>query len=205
MDDELNDVKYHGDYNLAPSGGGKYFALTEQGARDFAKTALNAKYNMTITAIEIPQSFLARGDMFNDPGGAGPSIHFSDDALADLYALPGFKVQILDTYFAVATSTPTPTVTASVTLTPTGTATVTPTPTGTATVTLTVTLTPSTTPTGTPTVTVTPTATVTETLTPTSTSTPTPTATVVESAGANDSSASGDSTGGDIPGGDDTP
>jgi hypothetical protein len=40
---------------------------------------------MTITNIDIPQEFTSYGYSFNDVGGAGFSIHFSDAVLPDLY------------------------------------------------------------------------------------------------------------------------
>lgn len=86
---ELHDVLRFGDYGLSPSGGGKYFALTEGGAVSYANHSFNSGRRMTVTDIEIPKSFLDRGHTFNDPGGAGPSIHFADDVLMDLYKVMG--------------------------------------------------------------------------------------------------------------------
>ena len=86
---ELDDVLRFGDYGLSPGGGGKYFALTEEGARAFASSDFNAGRRMTITSIEVPESFLERGYQFFDVGGAGPSIHFADDVLPDLYETAG--------------------------------------------------------------------------------------------------------------------
>ena len=40
---------------------------------------------MTITSTDIPSNFVAKGYAFNDIGGAGPSIHFSDAVLPELY------------------------------------------------------------------------------------------------------------------------
>lgn len=88
--EELDDVLRFGDYGLSPSGGGKYFALTEQGARDIMKAPMNRDVNMVLTKIEVPRSFvLEHGYLFTDPGqfGAKESVHFADDVLPDLYAL----------------------------------------------------------------------------------------------------------------------
>lgn len=82
---ELEVVLALGNYGHSPSEGGKYFALTEDGARKFAKTPFNRGRQMTITSITIPYAFTARGFPFNDWGGAGPSIHFGEDDLDDLY------------------------------------------------------------------------------------------------------------------------
>jgi RHS repeat-associated protein len=95
MPAELNDLLHFGDYDLSPHGGGKYFALTEQGARDFALSSLNAGQKMTLTSIEVPYLMLGRGDPFFDAGGAGWSIHFADDVLPDLYEVSGLP-NILD-------------------------------------------------------------------------------------------------------------
>jgi hypothetical protein len=78
-----------GDYGRSPSAGGKYFALTEEGAVRFAGSTFNAKRRMIITRVDVPRSFLDRGFLFFDPGGAGPSVHFSEEMLADLYAIAG--------------------------------------------------------------------------------------------------------------------
>jgi hypothetical protein len=85
----------YGDFGLAPSGGGKYFAETLQGARDFAAQPMNAAKD-TIMSVAVPRSFVnENGYFFNDPGGAGASIHFSDDALYETYKVmrqPQFEV-----------------------------------------------------------------------------------------------------------------
>jgi hypothetical protein len=94
---ELNDVLRFGDYGFSPSGGGKYFALTEEGARRFTAASINRGTRMTITCIEVLEVFLQRGTRFIDPGvqGAGSAIHFADAALPDLYQVSG-PPQILD-------------------------------------------------------------------------------------------------------------
>ncbi len=74
-----------GTYGFAPSGGGKYFAYTYDGARNFANSPFNAGKEMTITNIDIPRDFLANGYTFNDVGGGGLSVHFSDALLPELY------------------------------------------------------------------------------------------------------------------------
>jgi hypothetical protein len=86
---ELNDVLKFGDYGLSPNESGKYFALTEQGARDFAKSSFNAGRQMTITSIETSSSWLEKGHQFFDSGGARQSIHFADEVLVDLYKSTG--------------------------------------------------------------------------------------------------------------------
>lgn len=94
---ELNDILRFGDYGFAPSGGGKYFAFTEEGTRRFAGSSINLGRRVTITSIEIPEWFLQRGTRFIDPGaqGAGASIHFADAVLPDLYQSSGLP-HILD-------------------------------------------------------------------------------------------------------------
>lgn len=83
---ELQDIRRFGDYGLSPNESGKYFALTEEGAREFAGTPFNQGRQLTLTRIDAPRSFVEeRGYLFNDPGGAGPSVHFSDDDLPELY------------------------------------------------------------------------------------------------------------------------
>src|SRR5262249_28800069 len=68
---ELNDILRFGDYGFAPSGGGKYFAFTEEGTRRFAGSSINLGRRVTITSIEIPEWFLQRGTRFIDPGPQG--------------------------------------------------------------------------------------------------------------------------------------
>ncbi|MCB9148587.1 MAG: RHS repeat-associated core domain-containing protein [Caldilineaceae bacterium] len=83
---ELEDVNRLGDYGIAPSGGGKYFAFTEDGARNFANHPFNAEQDLTITQIQVPKTFVKQnGYRFYDPGGAGDSVHFADDVLPALY------------------------------------------------------------------------------------------------------------------------
>ena len=38
---------------------------------------------MTVTSINVPAWMLNQGYIYNDVGGAGLSIHFSDDVLMD--------------------------------------------------------------------------------------------------------------------------
>lgn len=90
--EELQDVKEYGDYGYAPSGGGKYFATTEEGAQNFADAPINQYQEMTVTNTEVPNSFLdENGYYFYDPGeyGAGDSYHFSDEELPELYETMG--------------------------------------------------------------------------------------------------------------------
>jgi hypothetical protein len=87
---ELNDVIAFGDYGTSPSMAGKYFALTEEGVRNFANAAFNAGRRMTITSIEVPTSFVERfGQAVSDPRGAGASIFFAEEILPRLYATTG--------------------------------------------------------------------------------------------------------------------
>ena len=48
----------YGDYGLNPSGGGKYFALTDQEAINFAHSSINRGLKMSITSMEIPTGWL---------------------------------------------------------------------------------------------------------------------------------------------------
>lgn len=82
---ELNDLLKFGDYGLSPNQSGKYFALTEQGMIDFAKSSFNEGRQMTLTSTNIPSSWLEKGFQFFDSGGAGQSVHFSDEVLIELY------------------------------------------------------------------------------------------------------------------------
>jgi hypothetical protein len=83
----LNDLLHYGDYDLAPSGGGKYFSFSEEGAGQFAESSLNAGRKMTITSVEVPTSILEKGYRFYDPGGGNDSIHFADEVLPELYEM----------------------------------------------------------------------------------------------------------------------
>ena len=67
--------------------GGKYFALTQEGAQNFANASINAGQQITITSTTIPRSVFNQGFLFNDVGaqGAGASIHFQQDFLPTLY------------------------------------------------------------------------------------------------------------------------
>ena len=82
---ELSDVQTTGTYGYSPHGGGKYFAFTYSGVVRFARSAFNAGKIMMITSTDVPSDFLIRGTPFDDIGGAGLSIHFSDAVLPALY------------------------------------------------------------------------------------------------------------------------
>jgi RHS repeat-associated protein len=82
---ELSYVMATGTYGFSPHGGGKYFAFTLAGVINFAKSNFNAEKEMTITSTDVPDDLLAKGYPFNDVGGAGASIHFSDAILAEFY------------------------------------------------------------------------------------------------------------------------
>ena len=77
-------------YGFSPSGGGKYFAITEIGARAFANSSINVGINAiaAITKVRISPEVAILGYYFLDVGeyGAGPSVHFSDANLAIMYA-----------------------------------------------------------------------------------------------------------------------
>ena len=52
---------------------------------NFATHPFNANLGtMTMTQVEVPESFLLNGTRFFDPGGAGASIHFGDEFLPQL-------------------------------------------------------------------------------------------------------------------------
>jgi RHS repeat-associated protein len=78
---ELDNLLRLGDYGLSPNESGKYFALTEKGAWDYALSTFNEGRPMTVTHIQVPSEMLDKGYIFFDSGGAGPSIHFVDDVL----------------------------------------------------------------------------------------------------------------------------
>ena len=84
---ELSVVRLTGTYGYAPSGNGKYFAYTYDGVVKFAKSNFNSGRQMTITSIDVPSDFLTQGYPFNDIGGAGLSIHFSNPVLPELYSV----------------------------------------------------------------------------------------------------------------------
>ncbi len=84
---ELGVINSIGTYGYSPSKGGKYFAYTYSGVVNFAKLPFNADKLMTITNIDIPKGFLTKGYTFNDRGGAGLSIHYSDATLPILYRI----------------------------------------------------------------------------------------------------------------------
>jgi hypothetical protein len=60
-----------------------------EGAEQFANASINSGRRMTITSIEVPESIVARGTRFSDPGGGGASVHFADDVLLDVYREAG--------------------------------------------------------------------------------------------------------------------
>jgi hypothetical protein len=92
--EELAHVEQFGDYGFSPHGGGKYFGFTLDGVRNFARSDFNRDRHMTITRTSIPGGFLERGFIFDDVGGAGRSIHFSDETLLELYKAMG-AIEIL--------------------------------------------------------------------------------------------------------------
>jgi RHS repeat-associated protein len=84
---EMGSVLSQGTYGSSPSMTGKYFALTQEGAQNFAGSAINAGKQMTITSTTIPRSVFNQGYFYTDVGanGAGASIHFSESYLSTLY------------------------------------------------------------------------------------------------------------------------
>jgi hypothetical protein len=83
---ELAHLKATGNYGFSPSRSGKYFALTLAGVINFANHPWNAGRNLTVTHTKVPKRVADMGDYLNDPGGAGPSVHFSDTVLPTVYA-----------------------------------------------------------------------------------------------------------------------
>ncbi|WP_165447361.1 toxin TcdB middle/N-terminal domain-containing protein [Rhizobium ruizarguesonis] len=86
--DEAQSFLSEGGYAAGPSGGGKYFASNLDGpesAMNFATHPFNSELGtMTMTQVNVPESFLSNGTRFFDPGGAGSSIHFGDEFLPQL-------------------------------------------------------------------------------------------------------------------------
>jgi hypothetical protein len=82
---ELAALRATGNYGSSPSRSGKYFALTQPGARAFAGATMNAGSIITITTL--PYSVVEAGVGFDDPGrqGAGPSVFFSELQLPMVY------------------------------------------------------------------------------------------------------------------------
>jgi hypothetical protein len=83
--EELTHVEQFGDYGFSPHGGGKYFGFTLDGVLNFARSDFNRDRHMTITRTNIPGSLVEQGFIFDDVGGAGRSIHVSDETLLDVY------------------------------------------------------------------------------------------------------------------------
>jgi len=83
---ELAHLSASGDYGFSPNKSGKYFALTLNGAYDFAEHPFNASMNLTVTQTTVPKTVLREGFFFKDPGGAGPSVYFSDAQLPKVYS-----------------------------------------------------------------------------------------------------------------------
>src|ERR1700692_145312 len=65
-------LRAHGNIGSNPNRSGKYFAFTLAGARAFATHSMNA--GTTITSTTIPQSILAQGVRFADPGQHGAGL-----------------------------------------------------------------------------------------------------------------------------------
>jgi RHS repeat-associated protein len=86
--DEASSFLSEGGYAAGPSRGGKYFAFNLDGsesAMNFATHPFNSGLGtMTMTGVDVPESFLMNGSRFFDPGGAGASIHFGDEFLPQL-------------------------------------------------------------------------------------------------------------------------
>jgi len=82
---ELLYLEAEGNYGSSPSQSGKYFTLTLAGAQAFASAPMNLQ--TTITSTTLPQSVLAQGRLFFDPGlrGAGRSGFFSQPQLPTVY------------------------------------------------------------------------------------------------------------------------
>ena len=82
---ELAFLAAHGHYGSNVNLSGKYFALTVEEARAFARAPMNA--GAAITRTTLPASMVRRGTILNDPGtnGAGMSVFFARQQLADLY------------------------------------------------------------------------------------------------------------------------
>jgi hypothetical protein len=83
---ELAALEATGTYGFSPNASGKYFALSEEGVYQFANSSFNAGEDMTITSTKVPTKVLGSGYFFNDPGGAGASVHFTDPQLPKLYS-----------------------------------------------------------------------------------------------------------------------
>jgi hypothetical protein len=82
---ELSYLEARGNFGSSPSRSGKYFALTLDGACAFASAPMNA--GTIITTTTLPKTIVDDGVKFNDqgPNGAGVSVFFSQQHLADVY------------------------------------------------------------------------------------------------------------------------
>lgn len=75
-----------GNYGSSPNASSKYFALTVEGVYQFANSEFNSGREMTITSTSVPTKVLSSGYSFNDPGGGGASVHFSEPQLPKVYS-----------------------------------------------------------------------------------------------------------------------
>ena len=80
---ELNVIKTTGTYGFSPSASGKYFGFSKAHTENLFNTLYSKGGSLTQTSV--PMRVIYQGDEFNDPGGAGPSIHFSDSVLPIFY------------------------------------------------------------------------------------------------------------------------
>ncbi|HEX8644505.1 MAG TPA: RHS repeat-associated core domain-containing protein [Allosphingosinicella sp.] len=80
---ELRYISTYGNYGFSPNQSGKYFALNRSGAENLL--TLGPWRGQTLTSTTIPMEVYFQGTTFNDPGGAGPSVHFSDPVLPQVY------------------------------------------------------------------------------------------------------------------------
>ena len=80
---ELNVIKATGTYGFSPSAIGKYFGFSRNQTENLFNTLY--KNGGSLTQTSVPMQVIYQGHEFNDPGGAGPSIHFSDSVLPTFY------------------------------------------------------------------------------------------------------------------------
>ena len=81
--EELDDLIKHGHYGLNPHGSGKYFFETKEDLIKFIDSPDNSHITV-LTEVDVPQSFIDQGTPLNVLG-EGPSIHFTDDVLLEMY------------------------------------------------------------------------------------------------------------------------
>ena len=83
--EELEDLLRYGDLGMNPHDGGKYFSFFREGAEQFAGATSYHGGDVAIISIRVTPDQLFTGRYVWDPNGGGYSVHFSNDAMIDIY------------------------------------------------------------------------------------------------------------------------